>query len=121
MPTIEDIEVFSFTLPFRGLFKTSKGTVGSAATGRPIVLTKLTTSDGSVGWGEGSPSHTWSPETRESVVSVLKDHFIPAVNRHPAGRLRRAARGDEWRDRPALGPEHWRCARPRGPAGPAGP
>lgn len=79
MPTIENIEVFSFTLPFRGLFKTSKGTVGSAATGRPIVLTKLTASDGSVGWGEGSPSHTWSPETRESVTSVLTDHFVPAV------------------------------------------
>lgn len=79
MPTIENIEVFSFTLPFKGLFRTSKGTVGSAATGRPIVLTKLTASDGTVGWGEGSPSHTWSPETRESVVSVLEDHFIPAV------------------------------------------
>ena len=79
MPTIESIEVFSFTLPFAGLFRTSRGTVGSAATGRPIVLTKLTASDGTVGWGEGSPSHTWSPETRESVVSVLEDHFIPAV------------------------------------------
>ena len=55
MPTIESIEVFSFTLPFKGLFRTSKGTVGSAATGRPIVLTKLTASDGAVGWGEGSP------------------------------------------------------------------
>ncbi len=79
MPTIESIEVFSFTLPFAGLFRTSRGTVGSAATGRPIVLTKLTASDGTIGWGEGSPSHTWSPETRESVVSVLEDHFIPAV------------------------------------------
>ncbi len=79
MPTIENIEVFSFTLPFEGLFRTSRGTVGSAASGRPIVLTKLTASDGTVGWGEGSPSHTWSPETRESVVSVLSDHFVPAV------------------------------------------
>ena len=79
MPTIEAIEVFSFTLPFEGLFRTSRGTVGSAASGRSIVLTKLTASDGTVGWGEGSPSHTWSPETRESVVSVLRDHFIPAV------------------------------------------
>ena len=79
MPTIANIEVFSFTLPFKGLFRTSRGTVGSAAAGRPIVLTKLTASDGTVGWGEGSPSHTWSPETRESVVSVLQDHFIPAV------------------------------------------
>jgi muconate cycloisomerase len=79
MPTIDSIEVFSFTLPFKGLFRTSKGTVGSAATGRPIVLTKLTASDGTVGWGEGSPSHTWSPETRESVVGALEDHFIPAV------------------------------------------
>lgn len=79
MPTIANIEVFSFTLPFKGLFRTSRGTVGSADAGRPIVLTKLTASDGTVGWGEGSPSHTWSPETRESVVSVLNDHFIPAV------------------------------------------
>jgi muconate cycloisomerase len=79
MPTIENIEVFSFTLPFKGLFRTSRGTVGSAAAGRPIVLTKLTASDGTVGWGEGSPSHTWSPETRESVVSVLEDHLVPAV------------------------------------------
>ena len=79
MPTIENIEVFTFKLPFKGLFRTSRGTVGSAAAGRLIVLTKLTASDGTVGWGEGSPSHTWSPETRESVVSVLKDHFIPPV------------------------------------------
>ena len=79
MPTIENIEVFSFTLPFEGLFRTSRGTVGSAASGRAIVLTKLTACDGTVGWGEGSPSHTWSPETRESVVSVLRDHFVPAV------------------------------------------
>ncbi len=80
---IQSLDLFSITLPFSGLFKTSRGAVGSAASGRRIILVKLTTSDGVVGWGEGSPIAKWSPETSESVFTTLESYFGPAVLGRP--------------------------------------
>lgn len=79
MSTIQRLEVFSLELPFRREFRTARGVVGSATRGRTVVLVKLTGSDGTIGWGEGSPVAGWSPETVESVVGALVHHFGPAV------------------------------------------
>ena len=72
-------EVFPFQIPMKGIFKTSRGVIGGAASGRTVVLVKLTDEAGNVGWGEGSPSRLWSSETMETVVSTLEKYLIPAI------------------------------------------
>ncbi len=77
--TIVKAEAFSFHLPMKGLFKTSRGVIGGGNLGRTVVLVKLTDNAGNTGWGEGSPSRIWSSETMETVVSTLEKYLLPAV------------------------------------------
>ncbi len=81
---IASIDVIPLLLPFRGVFRTSRGTVGSSAEGRTVVLVRLTTDDGVVGWGEASPSRLWSYETHHSVVTTLRHYLAPALLGHDA-------------------------------------
>ncbi len=74
---IADIRLYPVRLPFEGHFATSRGTVGAAATGLPKVFVKMSDEAGHVGWGEAGPSHRWSYETLESVVTTLRHYLIP--------------------------------------------
>ena len=46
---------------------------------RPSVFVKITAEDGSAGWGQSVPTHTWSYETLESVVVTLEKYIAPAL------------------------------------------
>lgn len=51
---------------------------------RPSVFVKITSEDGTVGWGQSVPIPTWSYETEESVVSTLRGYLAPAlIGRNP--------------------------------------
>ncbi len=77
--TIEHVDVFPLRLPFRETFAISRGAVGSPETGAPHVYVRVVSSDGVEGWGEARPSHRWSYETLESVVTTLRRYLAPAV------------------------------------------
>ena len=79
MGAIAEVQVTAVRLPMRAAFATSKGTVGTPADGRVLVLVRLTDEGGRVGWGEAGPVPTWSPETLESVVAALRLRLGPAV------------------------------------------
>ncbi len=76
---IEKIEVFPLNLPFLTEFKISRGSVGGPKAGAPHVYLRITTDTGVVGWGEARPSHRWSYETVESVVSTIRNYLAPAL------------------------------------------
>ena len=76
---IAEVTVFPTRLPFRTTFKISRGAVGSQAEGAPHIYVRVTADDGTVGWGEARPSHRWSYETEESVVTTLRRYLGPAV------------------------------------------
>ncbi len=52
MPLIAAYEAIPVVFPMTAAFSTSRGPVGSPATGRPLVLVRLTDEDGRCGWGE---------------------------------------------------------------------
>lgn len=76
---IERIEVFPLNLPFLTEFKISRGSVGGPKAGAPHVYLRITTDTGVVGWGEARPSHRWSYETLESVVTTIENYLAPAL------------------------------------------
>ena len=76
---ISEVTVFPTRLPFRTTFKISRGAVGSQAEGAPHIYVRVTADDGAVGWGEARPSHRWSYETEETVVTTLRRYLGPAV------------------------------------------
>ncbi len=76
---IATIEVIPLRLPVRRELKISRGSVGSAQTGAPHILVKVTDESGVVGWGESRPSPRWSYETPESVVTTIRNYIAPAI------------------------------------------
>jgi L-alanine-DL-glutamate epimerase-like enolase superfamily enzyme len=63
-----------------GYFKFFAGPAGES--GRAAVILKVTTDDGTVGWGESVPLPTWSNETLETAVVALRRYLIPALIGH---------------------------------------
>lgn len=52
--------------------------------GHTVVLVKITADSGAVGWGQSVPVPTWSYETQETALAVLRHDFAPAlVGRDP--------------------------------------
>lgn len=78
---IASIEVFPMTYPMVGRFKFFEGPEGTP-TGRSTVMVKLTTEDGTVGWGQSVPIPKWSYETRETVTNTLRNYIIPELLGH---------------------------------------
>ncbi|WP_231633188.1 mandelate racemase/muconate lactonizing enzyme family protein [Numidum massiliense] len=76
---IQHVEAFPVLLPMKRNFSTSRGSVGSKQTGASHVYVKITSDDGTVGWGEARPSHRWSYETLESVTSTIRHYLGPAL------------------------------------------
>ncbi len=71
---IERVELFPLCYPFVGSWKFLEGTPGHT-----LVLVKVTTDDGIVGWGQSMAVPKWSYETPETVWLVLRKYFAPAV------------------------------------------
>ena len=72
-PPIRRIEVFPVIYPVTGHFRFFPKPQ------RPAVFVKVTAEDGSAGWGQSVPTHTWSYETPESVASALREYLAPAL------------------------------------------
>jgi len=77
-PPIRSVEVFPAPYPTVGHFKF----LGKPQ--RDSVLVKITSEDGSFGWGQSVPIPSWSYETFESVVTTIERYLAPAlVGRNP--------------------------------------
>ncbi|RDW20652.1 mandelate racemase/muconate lactonizing enzyme family protein [Oceanobacillus chungangensis] len=76
---ISAIDVFPVHLPMLQSFSISGGKVGDKNAGAPHVYVKVTTDDGIEGWGEARPSHRWSYETIETVVTTINNYFVDAL------------------------------------------
>lgn len=75
-PPIASIEVFPVVYPVTGYFKFFPKPE------RPAVFVKVTCQDGTFGWGQSVPTHTWSYETQESVTTALRNYLAPALIGH---------------------------------------
>src|SRR5208283_3719757 len=60
--------------PFHGYFKF----IGPRSV-RPAILVKIAAEDGTLGWGQSVPIPTWSFETVDSSLAVMRKHFGPAI------------------------------------------
>src|SRR5437016_2997034 len=78
MPIVS-AEIFPVRLPMRESFTISRGSVGSPDEGAPHVYLRLDSDNGISGWGEARPSHRWSYETLETVVTTLQGYLLPAI------------------------------------------
>ena len=76
---IGKIDVIPTRLPFKSDFKIARGSVGNPDVGAPHVFVRIEAENGVVGWGEARPSHRWSYETEESVVSTIRDYLAPVL------------------------------------------
>ena len=52
---------------------------GARHRGRPAVFVRITSDDGTVGWGQSVPIARWSYETLETATIVLRDYFAPVL------------------------------------------
>lgn len=76
---IKTIETYALNLPMKQSFSISGGSVGEKNIGAPHVYVKITDENGLQGWGEARPSHRWSYETPESVVSTIEHYIKPSM------------------------------------------
>lgn len=76
-PKIKLIDLFATRYPMTGYFKFFTGPHGSR--GRAAIIVRITTDDGSVGWGQSVPIAKWSYETLETATAALRDYFAPAL------------------------------------------
>lgn len=76
---IEKVEVLPVGLAVRREFKFGSGSLGGKGQPAPVVLVKVTDSEGETGWGEGRPIPQWSYETIETAVAVLRGYLGPAL------------------------------------------
>ena len=80
---IAQIDSIPINYPVVGRFKFFEGPAGRPA-GRPAVVVKITSDDGTVGWGQSVPTHRWSYETIETVQSTITRYLAPElVGRDP--------------------------------------
>jgi muconate cycloisomerase len=76
---IKSIEVIPLRLPVAQQLTLSRGVAADPSAGAPHILVRITGGDGIAGWGEARPSHRWSYETEETVVSTIRRYLAPAL------------------------------------------
>lgn len=76
---IRSIDVIPLHLPVAQTLTLSRGVAADASAGAPHILVKMTDDEGREGWGEARPSHRWSSETEESVVTTIRTYLAPAL------------------------------------------
>lgn len=76
---IRSIDVIPLRLPVARVLTLSRGAATNASTGAPHILVRIVDADGVTGWGEARPSHRWSYETEESVVTTIRAYLAPAL------------------------------------------
>ena len=73
--SIASIDIYAIQLPLQETFAISYGSYDVVES----ILVKLTTADGTVGWGEGTPDPYVTGETWRGVEAALADTLGPAV------------------------------------------
>ncbi len=76
---IQSVEVIPLRLPVARTLTLSRGVATSPEQGAPHILVRITDAEGIVGWGEARPSHRWSYETEETVVSTIRKYLAPVL------------------------------------------
>jgi muconate cycloisomerase len=79
--SISRIEVFSVRLPALRDFTIAGGAVATAGQTMARVLVRIE-ADGVVGWGEATPTPSWTYETTESITSTIRNYLAPALIGH---------------------------------------
>lgn len=87
---IDRIDIFPVVYPTVGYFKFLGGPRGSA--GRAAVIVKITSNDGTVGWGQAVPLPKWSYETLETASLAIRDYYAPALIGHDSSDIEGAHR-----------------------------
>ncbi len=72
-PPIRKIEIFPVRYPVTSYFRFFPKPE------RPAVFVKVTCEDGTFGWGQSVPIHTWSYETLESATHSLREYLAPVL------------------------------------------
>ena len=75
---IERVEAFPINYPVVGHFKFFDAPQGRPS-GRPAVVVKIKSDDGTVGWGQSVPTHRWSYETLETVYTTITRYLAPEL------------------------------------------
>ncbi|HQJ75719.1 MAG TPA: enolase C-terminal domain-like protein [Bacteroidota bacterium] len=76
---ITKIEIYPKMLPLKSDFNIASGNVADSKKGAPHIFLKVFDDENNYGWGEARPSHRWSYETFETVVSALENYIIPEL------------------------------------------
>ena len=74
---IDRVDLFPVRYPTVGYFKFFEGPGGNY--GRAAVIVKITADDGTVGWGQSVPIASWSYETLDTSLTVMRDFLAPAL------------------------------------------
>lgn len=83
---VERVETFVVELPAIRSFEIAGGTVTTAGRPSPRVLVKVT-AGGVVGWGEATPTPSWTYETTETILTTIDRYLAPALIGRPAWHL----------------------------------
>jgi muconate cycloisomerase len=79
MTVISRVTAIPAAVPFRRNFALGSGSVNSANMTGPVLFVKLETDDGLVGWGEQRALPTWSYETIDTMLSVVRGPLADIV------------------------------------------
>ena len=73
MTVIANVTAIPVAVPFRRNFTLGSGSVDGPGMTGPVLFVKLETDDGLIGWGEQRALPTWSYETIETMVAVVRN------------------------------------------------
>jgi L-alanine-DL-glutamate epimerase-like enolase superfamily enzyme len=76
---IETVQAFLASYPWSGYFKFL-----GASRGHTVVFVKITSEDGTVGWGQSLPVPKWSYEAPETALAAIEHYYSPALVGHDA-------------------------------------
>jgi muconate cycloisomerase len=79
MTRIVALTAIPASVPFRHSFTLGSGSVNGPGMTGPVLFVRLETDDGRVGWGEQRALPTWSYETIETMVAVVRHHLADIV------------------------------------------
>jgi muconate cycloisomerase len=79
---IATVDLVALRLPLRRVLTLPRGASRTLDEGKRLVLVRVRSDDGHVGWGEASPSRRWSAETLESAMTSLAQYLVPVVIGH---------------------------------------
>ena len=96
---IRSIEVIPLHLPVAQTLTLSRGVATDPSAGAPHILVRIIDHDGITGWGEARPSHRWSYETEETVVTTIRKYLAPVLVNEDERDLARTACADGCDDR----------------------